>query len=701
MTRHRARSIAAAILLVALAIGFAFATRPPSLPTFSEVRSGFVASDLRLFDRRGELLHERRVGADSRSLAWVPLEVVSPALIGAVIASEDRRFREHGGIDVLAMAAAARDRLLHGSRRGASTISMQLAALVGSGLSRRDSSDLLRKLRQIRAARAIESSWSKDEILEAYLNLASFRGELRGVGAAARGLFERSPAALGGAEAAVLAALLRAPNAPVERVAARAAALAASTDLAAADEAASRARRALSTPPGLAPAVAIAPHLATRLLAPGGGDVRTTIDANVQRLAIRALREQLVFLADRNVRDGAVLVVENATGEVLAWVGSSGDLSPAPLVDGVRARRQAGSTLKPFLYALAFEERLLTPTSLLDDSPLEIATATGIYRPENYDRSFRGLVPARVALASSLNVPAVRVAGLVGVGRFVERLAALGFDELRRPDYYGESVALGSADVTLAELVNAYRTLVNAGEWTPLRVSAAPGVSLPRPVVSREAAFLVLEILADRSHRSATFGFESPLSTPFFAAVKTGTSKDMRDNWCIGSTRRHTVGVWVGNFSGAPMQGVSGIDGAAPAWLEIVRSLEEGALDADGTAAAASPEPPAGIVRHEGGFFLAGTEPVAAPREPLQRPRRIRAPSDGAQIAIDPDIPGDRQRVFFESDPPDAGLEFRLDGAPAGAAGRIVLWPPAAGRHRLDLVDTDGGVVDSVRFEVR
>ncbi|CAG0973689.1 partial penicillin-binding protein 1C, partial [Myxococcaceae bacterium] len=442
MTRHRARSIAAAILLVALAIGFAFATRPPSLPTFSEVRSGFVASDLRLFDRRGELLHERRVGADSRSLAWVPLEVVSPALIGAVIASEDRRFREHGGIDVLAMAAAARDRLLRGSRRGASTISMQLAALVGSGLSRRDSSDLLRKLRQIRAARAIESSWSKDEILEAYLNLASFRGELRGVGAAARGLFERSPAALGGAEAAVLAALLRAPNAPVERVAARAAALAASTDLAAADEAASRARRALSTPPGLAPAVAIAPHLATRLLAPGGGDVRTTIDANVQRLAIRALREQIVSLADRNVRDGAVLVVENETGEVLAWVGSSADLSPAPLVDGVRARRQAGSTLKPFLYALAFEARLLTPASLLDDSPLEIATAAGIYRPENYDRSFRGLVPARVALASSLNVPAVRVAGLVGVGRFVERLAALGFDELRRPDYYGESLSL-------------------------------------------------------------------------------------------------------------------------------------------------------------------------------------------------------------------------------------------------------------------
>jgi penicillin-binding protein 1C len=360
----------------------------------------------------------------------------------------------------------------------------------------------------------------------------------------------------------------------------------------------------------------------------------------------------------------------------------------------VRARRQAGSTLKPFLYGLAFEDRLLTPASRLEDTPLDVATATGIYRPENYDHAFRGLVPARVALASSLNVPAVRVAQLVGVDRFVARLGALGFEELRRPDYYGESVALGSADVTLLELVNAYRTLANGGLWTEIRILDFAPQADPVRVMDPGAAFLVTQILSDRTSRSATFGFESPLSTPFFSAVKTGTSKDMRDNWCVGSTRALTVGVWVGNFSGAPMHRVSGVDGAAPAWLEIVQALQP---DAPGT----GPAPPPGVVRIDDEWLLEGTEPAPAGHGPSERPRRIRTPSEGAIIALDPDIPGDRQRVFFESDPPDHRLAFRIDGAPAGAAGRLQLWPPARGRHRLELVDATGRVIHGVRFEVR
>jgi penicillin-binding protein 1C len=509
-------------------------------------------------------------------------------------------------------------------------------------------------------------------------------------------LLGKQPHGVDAAEAFVLASLLCGPNAGAERVAARASALAERAgDSVPPAVARDRALLALSAPTGAPATESLAPQLGARLLVPGGGDVFSTLDVAVQRLATDALRDQLLGLSGRHVRDGAVLVAENETGNVLAWVGSSGALSTSPQVDGVRARRQAGSTLKPFLYALAFEDRLLTPASHIEDSPLDVATPTGVYRPENYDHLFRGLVTARVALASSLNVPAVRTVEQVGVDRFVTRLAALGFEALRQPDYYGESVALGSADVTLLELVNAYRTLARGGVASPLRVRADDPVATGTPVYTPAAAYLVAQILSDRASRSVTFGLESPLATPTWTAVKTGTSKDMRDNWCIGFSSRYTVGVWVGNSSGEPMWQVSGVDGAAPAWLELMQALHR-------THGSVAPSTPDGVIIRGGELFLAGTEPVGASAAPAPpRPRRIRAPSDGTIVALDPDIPQDRQRVFLESDPPDAQLRWRLDGLPAGAAGSLALWEPVRGRHRLELVDGAGARVDAIRFEVR
>ena len=190
----------------------------------------------------------------------------------------------------------------------------------------------------------------------------------------------------------------------------------------------------------------------------------TTLDAPLQSYAIDTLRDHLSELTARGVEDGAVVVLDNATGDVLAYVGSSGELSSAAEVDGVVAPRQAGSTLKPFLYALAFDRKLLTAASLVDDSPLAIATARGVYVPQNYDRGFHGSVSVRTALASSLNVPAVRTLELVGLDRFHDTLRALGFDTLTQPDdYYGAALALGGADVTLLALTNAYRALANGG----------------------------------------------------------------------------------------------------------------------------------------------------------------------------------------------------------------------------------------------
>ena len=689
MSWRRRRAFVVCLALVGV-VAAERVTAPPLLPAFAVVRASRPSSEAVLLDRHGALLHERRVDPNGRRLAWTPLAAVSPLLTEALLRAEDRRFHTHGGVDPIAAAGAARD-ALSGRVRGASTLTMQLTALLDASLRARASArGALAKLRQIRAAWALERSWSKDEILEAYLNLATWRGELVGIAAASRGLWDRAPHGLGRAESALLVALLRAPNATPDSVAARACRLADEPPMCAEIE---RSALALAAPPRVRPRATDAPHLATRLLVQDGpARVRTTLDATLQRRVADVLARQVAALVDRNVRDAAALVVDNASGEILAWVGGSGAVSSARHVDGVRARRQAGSTLKPFLYARAFEKRLITPATQLDDSPLDVVTALGTYRPENYDHTHRGPVPAREALASSLNVPAVRVLQLVGVDDFVAVLRGLGVAGLREPDFYGDSLALGSADVSLFELVGAYRALANGGVFTPLRVRPGPAPPGAR-VLSASATWLVSDALSDRGARAPTFGLESVLATRGWSAVKTGTSKDMRDNWCIGSTRRFTLGVWVGNFSGASMWDVSGIDGAAPAWLEIVESLPPGD--------ASSPPRPAELVASAAGVLLAGTEPAPRRVGRARAPLRIAAPRDGTVLALDPDIPDARERTLFEADAPDPTATFVLNGRRLGHAAQPLLWPLERGRHTLALVAVDGTTLDSVGFRVR
>jgi penicillin-binding protein 1C len=669
------------------------------------VRARVESSEGVLLDRRGALLHESRVDFHGRRLAWTELAAIAPALRESVVRAEDRRFFRHRGVDLRALGGSLFGLLRGGPRRGASTLSMQLAALLDPALRAGPPPlGLLAKLRQMRAARALESRLAKDEILEAYLNLASFRGELQGVAAASHGLFDRAPHGLGAAEAALLAALLPAPNAPPELVAARGCRIAAQRGEASCDAVRALAQRALAAAPRVRAAARLAPHLAARLLrplAPGEAQARrvaTTLDARLQVLVADVLRRQVSELRGRNARDAAALVADNASGEILAWVGGVGELGSAAHVDGVRARRQAGSTLKPFLYARALDRRLVTASSRLDDSPLDLVTPLGSYRPENYDRAFRGLVPAREALAASLNVPAVRLLELVGTADFVGRLRALGFAGLREPELYGGSLALGSADVTLLELVAAYRTLAAGGRYTPLRVEPGapePAVDGAEPVFSPAAAFVVADVLADRASRAGGFGLESPLGARVWSAAKTGTSKDLRDNWCLGFTSRYSVGVWLGNFSGESMWDVSGVDGAAPAWLSIVHALHE-ALPSE------APEPPDGVVRAGGEWYLAGTEPAALAAAPLTAAEaRIVAPADGLVLALDPDIPDARERVLLDIAPRDASLSYHLDARPLASAGAPHLWPPTRGRHALTLVAPDGRTLHRIHFEVR
>ncbi len=686
------------LLLLGLLVLLLWRTQPAPVPDFAAV-AGTPGSIAVLVDRRGRELARRRTDALADRGDWLPLAAISPDLVRRLVAAEDRRFFRHHGIDWRSVASAALARLGGEPQRGASTVSMQLAALIDPTLGRAGQRGWLAKLRQARAARAIEARWSKTQILEAWINLLPFRGDVVGIGSAARRLAGRPARALAAEDNAVLVALARRPSAPPAAVLARACRAAPDLDCSAIALAAARllTARPSDADPGLAP------HLASRLLRPGvRGRVATSLDADVQAMVQAALDRQLAALASRNVRDGAALVVDNATGQILAWVGSAGRASRAAAVDGVTAPRQAGSTLKPHLYALAIERRLLTAASLLDDSPVDLETATGLYVPQNYDHRFRGAVSLRSALGNSLNVPAVRALLLLGPEPFRQRLFDLGYRGLDRPgDHYGYALALGAADVSLLEQAAAYRALALGGRGGPLTLDPAARPATT-PLIDPGAAAIITAIIADPAARSASFGEDSGLSLPFAAAVKTGTSKAMRDNWAIGYSRRFTVAVWVGNFEGDAMIGVSGTSGAAPAWAAIMRALH--------------PAPPPGFalppgverqpIRFEPAIepprselFLAGTwQPLFARASPAETAPRLTAPTDGSIIAIDPDIPPARQYLVIRSSGARPGLHVTVDGR--RLPGLPARWAPVPGRHEIALAD-GRTVYDRVRLTVR
>ena len=409
------------------------------------------------------------------------------------------------------------------------------------------------------------------------------------------------------------------------------------------------------------------------------------------------------------------MIVDNESGEVLAYVGSAGSASHAVEVDGVRAPRQAGSTLKPFLYELALERRYLTAASLLEDSPLNLDTASGEYVPQDYDNDFKGLVSVRTALAGSLNVPAVRTLVLVGVEAFRNRLHQLGFAGITEGgDYYGYSLALGSAEVTLWEQAQAYRTLARGGVFSALRL--LPKAPLPDlEVLPQDASFVVADILSDRGARALTFGLDNHLNTPFWSAAKTGTSKDMRDNWCIGFSRRYTVAVWVGNFEGDAMHDVSGVTGAAPVWHDLLTAARES--DAQTSHDSMQPKPPAGVAAK----FIRLQAVAGDPIEPARREwflsgaaldniraasdhgsvARLENPANGMIIALDPDVPAENQRVPISIRGIRAHMTLTLNDHPLGNANALQLWTPYPGSYRLTLQDENGRVVDRVLFTVR
>lgn len=628
--------------------------------SFDEVRGRYKPSDVWIVDREGYPLESIRTRGDERSLEWVPWAEVSPVFKNLLVQEEDHRFYSHPGVDFLALAKAALEKMTGRSNRGASTLTMQVVGLLDSE-SRLERRSVSEKLIQIVAALKMSMLWSKPQVLEAYVNLVAFRGELVGLRATSLGYFSKNPIGLVDEEAALLVALLRSPNASAGVVGQRACRILKSKNC---QSIRSQADSIFSKPYRLARARQLVPVLEKSFVESkdGASVIKTSLDYRTQELAIKAMQEQLSILKSQNVNDAAVLVLETQTGRVVAYVANAGaGIASAEQVDGVRMRRQAGSTLKPFVYATAFDWRLLRPNSLLEDSPADITVSHGrVYHPRNYDHIFRGFVGVGEALGSSMNVPAVRALQMVGEVKVLERLRALGFQNLQDDDYYGPSLALGAIDVTLWELTNGYRQLATNDA-----------------TFSFETRQSIFNILSSAEYRRFTFGMDSLLALPFRAAVKTGTSKDMRDNWCIGWTSKYTVGVWIGNFSGQPMWNVSGTSGAAPIWRHLMLALHT--------------ERESTIAQYE------------APSEPLPQRTisRIRYPAPDMLVGLDPDIPKTLQKLPIEIENPQQGHKLYLNGKWLAESQKTVLWPIKKGKYVVELKSINGKQLDSIKFEVR
>ncbi len=566
-----------------------------SLPYLAPIRAAEIAQDqqaVKFVDRNGLPLGTILTRDQEHTVA-VPLAQVSPNFIQAIVAAEDKRFYHHGALDERAIARAVLEAIQAKKIvSGGSTITMQLARMVDPvpfGIPG--------KLREVWTSWRLFAGMSREDILPAYINRLPMGGNIYGVEAASRLYFGIPASDLTLAQATLLAGIPNDPNnlQPRDRLIPLKRRQAYVLDRMVQDGyiTHAQAERAAAEEVALQPpeqGILAAPHfqfwLAHQLPANHPAQVRTTIDRSLQQFVEAQVQQVVKNLDSHNVHHGAALVLDNKAGDVLAYVGSPDYFADAQMGrnDGVQALRQPGSTLKPLLYELALDRQAIRPNTILADVPTRYAIpGARLYNPSDYSETYQGPVRVRLALANSLNVPAVRTLEEVGVPVFLERLRHLGFSHLTQSaEHYGLGLTLGSGEVSLWELGRAYWAIANQGKPSELRTlqntSNSPTQANSQPSIpdSRLASWqLITDMLADSHARARAFGVNSLLSLPFPAAVKTGTSSDYRDTWTVGFTKDYTVAVWVGNFDSAPMQKVSGVMGAAPLWNRIMLHLHE------------------------------------------------------------------------------------------------------------------------------
>ena len=565
-------------VLVSLAVVGMVLFFAPTLP--QPLLEPHRALSLRILDRNGVVL--RDVLSTQAGVAhWRALSEISPYLINATIVSEDQRFFSHWGIDSVAVVRAARENWRHNRVvQGGSTLTQQTVRTLLDQQTR----DFKAKIQEAYWALRLDRHYSKEQLLEIYLNRISYGSQCYGVEAAAQFYFAKPAGQLSCAQAAFLAILPRAPESfrpyqdPEEIQVLQKQLLRRMHEAGKIN--AEQLELALSEPILLhaGPSFFEAGHfcdyvLKTQPAKADQGVLQTTLDSGLNREVQAILKTHVGRLRNHGVGNGAVVILDVFTGDILAMVGST-DYEGSQF-NAATAGRQPGSALKPFTYALAMEHGK-TAASLLPDLDLYPRQVANGYIPRNYDNKFHGPVRLRTALACSYNVPVVRVLEELGAEVLLTRLRNLGFERLTdTPQHYGLGLTLGDGEVTLLELANAYRVLARSGRFQPTRSTMGGAETSATPVIDRRAAYLITDILKDRLERVPAFGRSSPLNLPFDCAAKTGTSKSYRDNWTVGYTPRYVVAVWVGNFDGSSMRDVSGITGAGPIFRDCFLELEK------------------------------------------------------------------------------------------------------------------------------
>ena len=660
-------------------------------------------------DRRGYPLtvsYQNRWNTDDN----LPLYQIPNFLKQSFVLSEDQHFDEHHGIDWRARFMALWQNLHAGHTvRGASTMTEQVVRMIHPRAR-----TLWSKWLETFEAITLEKHFKKADILEFYLNQLPYAANRRGVLQAARYYFNRDLSTLNHQEMLALVVLGRAPSSfdlyrhpeKINAAILRLADLLTQQHLLDNDEQQQIIQQPFILSSPTLPVNAfhfiryVRQHLPSSMTKQDQS-LKTTLDADLQQQIQALIDQRINTLADKNVHNAAVLVADHRSGEILAWVVSganSGDADhamPSNQIDGVTTPRQPGSSLKPFLYALALASGW-TPATLIDDAPLATAIGTGLHHFKNYSNTYYGEISLREALGNSLNIPALRTIQFVGKQRYLNTLHDLGFSSLDKSiDIYDEGLALGNGEVTLLELVTAYTALANDGVYRPLQFMMNNDKYLiPKKIFSPEVSSLIANILSDSWARRLEFGANSVMNMPVQTAVKTGTSTDYKDAWVAGFNDRYVVGIWMGNLDRTSMNGVTGSTGPALVLRGIFSMLNQHQkteplylspkLIQANICTKIGDDPC--FSRTE--YFINGTEPNQLPQKPSLKTIQLISPTDGLQIAIDPRIPAEKQRFKFQVSGVTSGehVQWMLNGNTlANTETGEYLWLLARGTYLLQV----------------
>jgi penicillin-binding protein 1C len=716
--RFRRALMLLCVALLALLLG-AIAIRLQPRPPLAD----FAPQSLQVRDRHGALLR-LTLASDERYRLWVPLQQIAPPLVDAVLLHEDAWFRWHPGVNPISILRAAWSTHVSGSARiGGSTLTMQLARL----MYRLDTRSSRGKLQQIGHALALELRYGKRELLEAYLNLAPYGGNVEGVEAASLIYFDKPAAALSLPEALTLAVLPQAPGRRGRTVAdgddqvigddltaARARLYARYRDAHGSDassDALMTLPLALRSPRRLPFA---APHFVDRVLAerwrqpPAGNRLDTSIDLGLQQLLEQQMALHLRRERRRGVSNGAAILIDSRDMGVRALVGSADFFDPAIAgqVDGTAGKRSPGSTLKPFIYALALDQGVLHPASVLRDVP----TAFGPFTPENFDGRFLGPVTATEALVRSRNIPAVTVAAQLSGPSFYEFLRNAGISRMASEQHYGLALVLGGGEVSMQELATLYAMLLNDGELRPLRWRGDDPHLRGPSLLSAEAAFITRDMLRQNPRPE---GGARLASGGVPVAWKTGTSWAFRDAWTAGVVGPYVLITWLGNFDGSSNPALIGVEAAAPLFFQIVDALHAARVEmvepvhrwplnlARVEVCRPSGDLPNALCRDRGDtWFIPGKSPIRVSRlhRAVAIDRDSGVPVCGhhdptrARIEVHEFWPSDLARVFAQAGiprrRPPVGADCALADAWQGTPPRITS-PLRATRYALRLSRPD------------